>query len=135
MCKVDEHIKKAKESLEAVDFSDLNKIFSDDRGEYSMADGSVGVVLMHDEDGAEILVLTMDPEALIPLHEHDERETYFVLSGDVEIRKRGMVVSLCAGESNYTLPNIPHTAFSKSGCRLILVRTPSSKEQRNGTKR
>ena len=132
MCKINDHLERAKASIDAIDFSQLVKSFSEDKGVYSMAGGTIVATLMHDEDGAEILILTMEPESLIPLHEHNEKETYFVLSGNIELRKKGKVIHLEAGDSCYTLPNIPHTSFSKDGCRMILVRTPSSKEQRNG---
>ena len=132
MCRVKDNLDIARSYIDAIDYSKVRKHYSENRKCYKVGGVDAVVSLLHDEDGAEIQVINLGKGAVMPTHSHKQTETYFVLEGDFIIESEGEVASIVAGEQRKMNPEVAHKASSSTGCRLILVRTPSSKELRDG---
>jgi mannose-6-phosphate isomerase-like protein (cupin superfamily) len=61
-----------------------------------------------------------------PLHRHDWDETYFVLSGAMEVQVGGRIVHASTGMSIHIPGGTPHSYSTRetSGCRFLAVISP-----------
>jgi len=71
-------------------------------------------------EGLNLSFVRMLPNSEAPLHEHDEEQIGFVLSGACELTLGDEVRTLHAGDVYVAPPRVPHGAVTRDdGCRII----------------
>jgi quercetin dioxygenase-like cupin family protein len=89
---------------------------------YSLVNG----ITMQSVAGNRIMMtwVTIAPNAVVPEHQHPQEQTGTVLEGVLTLVMAGESHDLGPGAIYTIPPNLPHSASSRDGCRVLDVFSP-----------
>jgi quercetin dioxygenase-like cupin family protein len=84
-------------------------------------------ITMQSVAGARIMLtwVTIEPNQTVPQHQHPQEQAGTVLEGILSLTILGETHELKPGDAYTIPPNLPHSAFSKEGCKVLDVFSPS----------
>lgn len=107
---------------------ELAAVMADGDGRHFVVLGDRLTVRARAHSDAYTLVEVDSQNAGPPLHRHDWDETYFVLSGAMEVQVGGRLVHASSGMSIHIPGGTPHSYSTRetSGCRFLAVISPGT---------
>ncbi|MFL5759315.1 MAG: cupin domain-containing protein [Thermomicrobiales bacterium] len=84
-------------------------------------------VTMQSIAGVRIMLtwVTIDPGQTVPQHQHPQEQAGVVLEGVLSLTMLGETHELKAGDAYTIPPDLPHSASSKDGCKVLDVFSPA----------
>jgi quercetin dioxygenase-like cupin family protein len=84
-------------------------------------------ITMQSVAGVRIMLtwVTIDPGQTVPQHQHPQEQAGVVLEGILSLTMLGQTHDLKVGDAYTIPPNLPHSATSKDGCKVLDVFSPS----------
>jgi quercetin dioxygenase-like cupin family protein len=93
---------------------------------YSLLPG----ITMQSVAGNRIMMtwVTIEPNAVVPEHQHPQEQTGTVLDGVLTLDIGGESHDLGPGDIYTIPPNMPHSAISRDGCKVLDVFSPARED-------
>jgi quercetin dioxygenase-like cupin family protein len=84
-------------------------------------------ITMQSVAGVRIMLtwVTIDPGQIVPQHQHPQEQAGVVLEGVLSLTMLGETHELKSGDAYTIPPNLPHSAESKDGCKVLDAFSPS----------
>ncbi len=90
---------------------------------YRIWDGAVARAVQGER--ITMAVIDLDPDILVPEHQHENEQLGFVIRGAITMTVAGEARELRAGETYAIAPNVPHSAATGSeGATVVDVFSP-----------
>jgi quercetin dioxygenase-like cupin family protein len=93
---------------------------------YSLLSG----ITMQSVAGNRIMMtwVTIEPNAVVPTHQHPHEQSGTVLEGIMTLTLGDKTYDVHPGDIYTIPPNLPHSAISKDGCRVLDIFSPARED-------